>query len=122
MEQYRAVIGLCQGRVVWSRVKKDQGAPIGFGEICLASGVIIILLIIGGVEMNPGPLDQEDMKKLKDLFKEVLDMEMEGMRKFVSSEMREVKSQVEVNRAEVGELREVVMDLETRLKKICDNP
>jgi hypothetical protein len=57
LEDYRACVGTWAARNVW----RAQGSTINrqgrsyLANSCLCAAVLVILLVIGGVEQNPGP-------------------------------------------------------------------
>jgi hypothetical protein len=60
LEDYRARVGSWAGRFSWRGVPRrgDANGKTGeyFGLTVLSSVVLAILLIIGGIEQNPGPV------------------------------------------------------------------
>ena len=60
LEDYRARVGTWAGRCTWRGVSRhgDANGKTGdcLGLTVLSSKVLAVLLIIGGVEQNPGPV------------------------------------------------------------------
>ena len=60
LEDYRARVGTCTGMFSWrsavGRVGK-RGGKICMGPMILCAAVLATLLVIGGVELNPGPVE-----------------------------------------------------------------
>ena len=70
LEEYRARVGTWSGRLAWRGVAAKRGAAkcgddIGAKRKCLeltllSSMILAVLLIIGGIEQNPGPSGEMD--------------------------------------------------------------
>jgi len=60
MQDYRARVGTCAGRFSWRGVHRrgDANGTTGdcLGLTVLSSMVFAVLLMIGGIEQNPGPV------------------------------------------------------------------
>ena len=59
LEDYRARVGTWAGRFSWRSAvgQVTRGGNIDTGPTFLCAAVIAVLLVIGGVELNPGPVD-----------------------------------------------------------------
>jgi hypothetical protein len=70
LEEYRARVGTWSGRLMWRGAATKRGAAkcsddIGakgkcLGLTLLSSMILAVLLIIGGIEQNPGPSREMD--------------------------------------------------------------
>ena len=58
-------------------------------NLIVIKAVILVLLVIGGIERNPGPLSlcEEDWKKMEDL----MDKQQKSMKKFWEEEIRNIR-------------------------------
>ena len=60
LEDYRGRVGACSARFSWRSAMgrvRTRGGKICTGPMILCAAVIATLLVIGGVELNPGPVD-----------------------------------------------------------------
>jgi hypothetical protein len=59
LEDYRARVGTWAGRFSWRSAvgQATRGGNIYTGPMILCAAVLAVLLVIGGVESNPGPVD-----------------------------------------------------------------
>jgi hypothetical protein len=59
LEDYRAGVGAWATRFSWRSAVRRVGTRGGncMGQMILCAAVLATLLLIGGVELNPGPVD-----------------------------------------------------------------
>jgi hypothetical protein len=59
LEDYRACVGTWAGRFSWRSAvgQVTRGVNIYTGPIILCASVVAVLLVIEGLESNPGPVD-----------------------------------------------------------------
>jgi hypothetical protein len=57
LEDYRACVGTWPARAVWRAQGRNINGQLRsyLANTCLCAAVLAILLVIGGVEQNPGP-------------------------------------------------------------------
>jgi hypothetical protein len=64
LDDYRARVGTCAGRFSWRGGPRRGDANLATGVCLLLMGlssmVLSVLLVIGGVEQNPGPVREEE--------------------------------------------------------------
>ncbi|XP_068081951.1 uncharacterized protein [Anabrus simplex] len=141
IEQYRATVGGWQGRMKKEEMKLGR-CYIDLerkGELLLSAAVILILLCIGGVELNPGPTpsrkeERENMDAFKRAVKEVVEevgpfeqiknmikeqtREFERMEVWLREKTEGITVQVRHNTGEVAALREEIGRIEKENLKL----
>jgi hypothetical protein len=51
VEMYRSITGTAMGRWTWKRIIENGEAE----RISSFLGIVLVLLVVGGLEVNPGP-------------------------------------------------------------------
>lgn len=117
VEQWRARIG-GQGRLIRSNTSAGKVTITTPSVECFIIVVVTILLLIGGVEPNPGPLSDDIARELKNLFetqKEELSEQWNNTVQSLVREVREMKSELDTARRDLAGVRGRMEWLESKL-------
>ena len=117
LEQYRQAIGLWSARIKNVRIRKCEQLFVSNFSLFYVGVVLSVLLIVGGIELNPGPYTLEDViEKLDEMNSNII-----GINKVtaeLSQQIKQLTKEVEQARSENEKLKEEIKQNEIMIDKL----